>query len=131
MSTTIQTTATGVSPQFKITAEEFKLDFLTTVTDINIDGVKPPNLGPDGGTSVAMDWINLWFPWIDDKLVEPKYDGVARYLGMPSNRPSYIKDFHIITLFRAVDYVMAPKYEALFIATVDQPTPIAPPPLGS
>ena len=124
----ISTTAFGISPYFSITSEEFVLDFLTTVTPITIDGVPPPYLGDDGGHSHAMDMVNLWFPWIDEKIVEPKYDGVSQYLGIPSNRPGYIRDYHMLALFRAVDHILAPTYIGRFTAVTNTPAPIGPPP---
>lgn len=124
---TISATATGVSPYFKVTAEEFVLNLFTTVTPINIDGVPPPSLGDDSGPSESHNYINLWYPWLDEKIVEPKYDGVAVYFGMPSNRPSYVKDYHMISLFRATDYVMQPRYNGMITATVTNPSPFPPP----
>jgi hypothetical protein len=122
------TTAFGISPFFTVTSEEFVLDFLTTVSPVVIDGVPPPYLGDDGGYSYAHDLVNQWFPWIDEKIVEPKYDGVCQYLGLPSNRPSYIKDYHILSLFRATDYILTPRYVGLLQGVTNTPTPIGPPP---
>lgn len=128
MSTTINTSAVGVSPIFGVTSEEFVLDLFTGIADIEIDGVKPPTFGDDGGPSHAHDLIQHWSYWMDEKIVEPKYDQIGAYLGMPTNRPTYVKDYHILSLFRAVDYIMSPEYDALFHASVDAPTPIGPPP---
>ncbi len=119
--------ATGTSPGFAITAEELTLNYFTAVTKIAIDGVHPPILGPGGGYTTAFELLNLWFPWIDEKIVEPKYDGVCQYLAVPSNRPSFIADYHAITLMRAVDYILAPRYAALIVATVGTVLPSGPP----
>lgn len=123
----ITATATGVSPAFAVSWEEFRLDHFTSVTRIDIDGVQPPLLGQDGGVSTLMELRNLWFPWIDEKLVEPKYDGVCQYMGIASNKPTYVKDYHMISLFRATDRVLAPQYNAVFHAQVDSPRPVPPP----
>lgn len=123
MADTISISATGISPAFPITAEEFKLWRVQSVTRVGLDGVEPPLLGAGGGVSEAHRLFNLWYPWIDDKLLEPKYDGVAKYLGMPSNRPSPMKDYHTIALMRATDYILAPKYVGLIRATAGSAGP--------
>lgn len=127
MADTISSNASGVSPIFPITAEEMILDLFTTVTQIEIDGVPPPILGDDGGYSTAHEFVNQWYPWIDEKIVEPKYDGVTQFFGMPSNRPSYVKDYHMLALFRATDYILQPRYNSMVIATVQSPAPYPPP----
>ena len=121
--TTISTTATGISPAFQVSAEEFIQRFLQGISRVSIDGVEPPTLGAEGGYSAAMTYINLWSHWIDDKLVEPKYDGICVYLGVPSNRPSLFKDYHLIALMRATDRILDPEYEGLVLASVDDVTP--------
>lgn len=128
MPSTASSTANGVSPRFTISGEDFVLEFITSVTKIDIDGPQPPMLGADGGSSFAMQLRQLWYPWLCEKLVEPKYDGVCQYLGMPSNKPSFIKDYHMISLFRAVDYLMSPVFLAHFEGRIDGPTPLPAPP---
>lgn len=116
----------GVSPAFSITSEEFTLRYLQAVTRFAIDGVEPPNLGAQGGTSAALALVNYWHPWIDEQLLAPKFDGVCKYLGTPSNNPTVVKDYHHITLMRAVDYLLAPRYQGLIISTVDTVNPAPP-----
>jgi hypothetical protein len=84
-------------------------------------------LGEQAGYSNAHDIVNKWFPWIDEKIVEPKYDGVCQFLGTPSNRPSLVKDFHLLALYRAVDYVLAPAYVGRIQAGVGTILPVSPP----
>jgi hypothetical protein len=127
MPSVISNVAVSVSPIFTITGENFILDHFQTVTRIDIDGVQPPLLGADGGYSTLMDMLNEWFPWLDEKIVEPKYDGVCFYLGIPSNQPTYIKDYHTLAMFRAADRVLSPRYDGLFRGTVDTPSPTPPP----
>jgi hypothetical protein len=119
--------AFGVSPIFPITAEEFKLWQSQAVTRVDIDGVEPPTLGEGGGHSAAHSLKNKWFPWIDEKLVTPKYDGVSQFLGTPSNRPTHIRDYHMISLMRAVDYILDPQYVGNLEARVDSVLPVSPP----
>lgn len=120
------TSSSGISPTFPVTSEDLTLRYLQGVTRFALDGVEPPNLGAQGGTSVAFSFTNYWSPWIDEKLVSPKFDGVCQYIGMMSNRPSHVKDFHAITLMRAVDYMMAPVYTGFIVASVDTVVPIVP-----
>jgi hypothetical protein len=127
MSDSVSVSAVGTSPIFSITAEEYLLKYFQSVTKIPGDWVPPPTLGPQGGMSEGMKITNDWFPWIDEKLVEPKYDGVCQYLGIASNRPSFIKDYHMITLNRAVDRILAPAYVGVIRATVTGTGPGGPP----
>jgi hypothetical protein len=120
------TTNSGVSPPFSVSGEGLVIQYRTAVTRISIDGVEPPVVTPEG-VSEAMRLTNRWSPWIDEKLAAPRYDGVSRYLGTPSNRPSMIKDYHLIALCRAVDYVLRPRFVAYIKAEVDSPTPTPPP----
>lgn len=119
--------AISTSPAFTITAEEFLWEYLASVTRVTIDGVEPPRLGLDLGYSYSMAIMNEWSPWIDDKIVEPKFDGVCQYLGTVSNQPTLIRDYHWIALMRAVDYLLAPRYVGLILALVDTAVPIPPP----
>lgn len=130
MPTTVSLTASGVSPAFVHTGEPFQPNFFQGLGRLDIDGVEPPVFGEHGGASVAHTLTNRWFPWVDEKIVEPKWDGVGADLGQITNRPSPFKDFYLITLFRAADYVLRPRYVAFFQASVNQPAPVPPPDLG-
>lgn len=126
MANTISTAASGISPAFPITAEEFLQRFVQCITRVSIDGVPPPTLGENGGYSGAMTYVNAWYPWIDEKIVEPKYDGICVHLGIPSNHPTLIKDYHMIALMRATDMVLDPNYRGMMWAEVDDVTPASP-----
>lgn len=117
----------GVSPYFAITAESLRQRYVTAITRVDTGGVEPPTLGAQGGHSQAMRFINRWHPWLDEKLLEPKYDGFAAYSGLPSNRPTPIKDFHAIALMRAVDELLLEEYEGLIEAEVTTVIPESPP----
>lgn len=123
---TIPGGASGVSPQFPVTDEDLTIRYVTGLTRITIDGVEPPTIGSEGGSTAAFQQLNYWFPWIDEPLITPKYDGVCQFLGMPSNRPSHVKDYHVISLMRATDYLLAPMYQGLIVAEVDSPIPSPP-----
>jgi len=127
--TTLQLGAIGVSPAFAVSAEEFTLYWVTGLTRVAIDGVEPPTLGADGGTTAAFGLVNRWSPWCDEKLIEPKYEGVCQHLGVPSNRPTPIKDYQVIALMRAVDYLLSPRYWGLIQVAAGSPVPL-PPPVG-
>jgi len=124
--TTLNVGGIGVSPGFAITGEEFLLHLLQGVTRITIDGVEPPTQGAGGGYSVALQLYNFWFPWVDEKIVESKFDGVCQQLGTMSNRPTYVRDYHMIALMRAVDYILAPRYWGQIVATADSVVPVPP-----
>jgi hypothetical protein len=130
MATNVTVTAQGVSPLFVVTGEALFLDFLTSMRPVEIDGVLPPWLGEHGGPSYSHTYVNKWFPWIDEKICHPLYDGVCRYLGLPSNRPTPIKDYHILTLFRATDYILHPHYEGVIQAKADGVLPLQRPPVS-
>jgi hypothetical protein len=131
MSQTITVSATGTSPLFSITKQDFLLRKYLAPSSVSGNFVPPPSAGPDGGFSIAMNLTNSWFPWIDEKLCEPKYDGVCQYLGVTSNRPTYVKDYHMIALNRAADYILAPVYKAFIQVSVTSPAPTPPPTVGS
>lgn len=116
--------ASGISPVFSVSAEDFHENHYQGPTDRDIDGVHPPMILPGGGVSQAMLQLrNQWFPWIDEKIIEPKFDGVCQHLGVPSNRPSPIKDYHMLSLQRATDYLLQIRYTAIIQATVSSPGP--------
>ena len=125
MPTTFSTTATGVSPIFTITAEEFLRRSYASVTSVTGDFVTPPTLGAQGGGSMAIKIVNEWYPWIDEKLVPPKYDGVCQWIGLASNRPTPIRDYHFISLQRAVDRLLAPNYQGVIKSRVTGVGPVA------
>lgn len=128
MADTVKLTAIGISPAFQITAEELRHRYLGVPTPSPVGNwVPPPTFGENGGASLAMQLINAWFPWIDEKLVPPKFDGVCQYLGIASNRPTYIKDYHMITLNRAVDRILTPSYVGVIAASVVGVGPVPPP----
>ena len=124
---TASAAAAGVSPAFKISREQLLLRRVFPLTFIQIDGVQPPVLGPESGASDAMKLINRWFPWIDEKLVEPKFDGACQHLGIASNRPTFIKDYHVLALCRAVDYVLQPDFVGVIRAVAGTVSPVPPP----
>lgn len=123
MSNTVSNVATGISPAFPVSAEELRIIRRQAITRTSIDGVQPPILGLGGGPSWAHGLMNKWYPWIDEKIVEPKYDGIGVYLGQATNRPTPVKDYHMIAIMRAVDYILAPIYVAQINATVNTVTP--------
>ena len=127
MSSTLSTTSTGISPAFPISAEEFRIWYGAVVTRIDIDGVQPPMLGANGGFSRMHAILNLWHPWLDEKIVEPKWDGICQFTGTISNRPTYVKDYHTISVMRAVDHLLAPVYIGEIRARVGSVTPTPPP----
>lgn len=123
----LNVTAIGTSPIFSVAPQDFLLRRYTQVSPVPGSWVQPPALGIQGGPSFAMNFTNRWYPWIDEKLCEPKYDGVCQYLGIASNRPTYVKDYHMIALNRAVDMLLNSSYTAYIQAKVTGPAPTPPP----
>lgn len=119
----ISSFSTGIGPEFSISNEDLRLRHVVGLTRVDTGGVEPPTLGEGGGYSHAMSYRNEWNPWIDSKIIEPKYDGVAQYLGDHSNQPTLVHDYHMISMMRATDYLMTGTYIAQINAEVDTVIP--------
>jgi len=104
-------TNSGVSPKFVIGAEPISAKNYQTVKAVNITEAKPPVLNSNNSFSLAITkWTNPFPEFMFDAISTAKYDGVAMYLGVPSNQPDVIKDYHYIGLLRGIDYYLAPTY---------------------
>lgn len=122
------TRATGTSPAITITAENFDYQRVHQITDVSIDGVSPPEIANGSAYSHSMGlWKQVWSDWNYCKIVEPKFDGIAQNLGIISNMPDFIKDYHFIGLMRNVDIYLAPSYKAHIFVEAHVPTPSKPP----
>ena len=121
--------AVGTSPYVTITAEEFNLTTFHTLTTFDVGiGLNPPSVAAGAAYSPALNmWIQPFSEWANSKLTEPKYDGIADSLGMPSNRPDFISEHHVISVMRIVDKYLAPSFGSRIYATSFMPTPISPP----
>ena len=67
-------------------------------------------------------WITPWPTISFEKINYPKYEGIHQYLGEPSNQPDFIKDYHVISLARNIDYWSKPLYDARINCDANAPT---------
>lgn len=121
--------AVGTSPMISIPAESFNLTRYMTITSIGITiPVNPPSIANGGAFSHAMSMWLQPYPIINyNKITEPKFDGIGKHIGMITNRPDFISDFHMIGIMRNVDAVLAPNYHSHIMGIGNTPTPVAPP----
>ena len=54
-----------------------------------------------------------------EKVNFPKYEGIYQFLGEPSNLPDFIKDYHVISLARNIDYWAKPDDRKLIRVVVN------------
>lgn len=121
--------AVGTSPMISIPAEGFKLTRYMKITGTGVSTlISPPSLASGGAFSHSMNmWIQPFPLWNFSKITEPKFDGIGQHIGMITNRPDFISDFHMIGIMRNVDVVLAPSYYSHILSTATTPTPVAPP----
>lgn len=117
----------GTSPAVTITAEELDQINYHHITDVNIDGVNPPGLAQGAALSEGIEmWQQPWLQWNGEKITEPKFDGIAQSLGMISNIPDYIKDYHFIGLMRLVNNYLKPEIRTHIFVEAHSPRPAPP-----
>ena len=69
-------------------------------------------------TQSIQKWITPWPEISFEKIKFPKYEGVFQYIAEPSNIPDTIKDYHIISIARNIDYWSKPEYKAVITVNV-------------
>jgi len=117
----------GVSPEFAISGEDFQWINRFVPTEVDIEGVKPPEVGNGVAYSNAMNlWVQPWAYWNYEKITEPKYDGICQYFGRVSNKPDLIKDYHMIGIMRNVDVMIEPSVRFNIQCTVEAVLPQGP-----
>lgn len=86
--------------------------------------VSPPIISA-GNYSEALSKTNIFPAFIFEKLSIPEYgaseDAIARFTGVPVNRPDFISDYHFIGLMRMVDKLTNPSYKGKIVAIYDTP----------
>jgi hypothetical protein len=70
-----------------------------------------------------MTLVQPFSSWALDHIAFPKYDGVSKHTGVPSNFPDFASEHHIISLMRQVDLYLEPKYESYIDAAAGMPGP--------
>lgn len=120
---------TGTSGKIIISKLNMRENQYFKVSKFTLDEAHPPIVSENDKNSILAlkKWINPWPEISFEKINFPKYDGsnnvvgdagVYQYLGEPSNKPDYIKDYHIISLARLVDYWAEPAWEGKIVAKV-------------
>lgn len=86
--------------------------------------VKPPEIS-NGNYSDALGVSNSFPAFVFEKISTPEYgvrnDAIARFTGVPVNRPDFLNDYHFISLMRMVDKITAPKYNGKVVAIYNTP----------
>ena len=102
---------TGTSGTFPVTNEDMTPGKYHAISEFEITTVKPPEINSGNTNSLAITkWVQPWPDWNFEKISVPLYDGVCQFLGVPSNRPDFIKDYHFIGIMRNIDLYLAPTY---------------------
>ena len=128
----MSTQNTGTSIKFPVIIQNMREAQYFKVAKFSLKEANPPsvkiNTAEDAANAVfaIKKWINPWPEIAFEKINFPKYSGanlgksagVYQYLGEPSNKPDYIKDYHVISLARLVDYWAEPRWEGKITATV-------------
>jgi hypothetical protein len=128
MSSTVTGRAVGISPFIVVSSEELTSLKSHDITDVDIDGVKPPTLADGAAYSPAINmFIQPHSTFNFNKITEPKYDGIADKIGRVSNVPDFISDYHFIGIMRNVDEIISPEYRAHITVNAHSPSTIGPP----
>lgn len=109
----------GTSDFFGIKFENMSKSYYHNVTKFDLSKTHPPQIESTKlGCHAITKWITPWPEISFEKINFPKYEGVYEYLGEPSNKPDYIKDYHVISLARNIDYWAEPEFKASLKCTV-------------
>lgn len=89
--------------------------------------VKPPS-GSVDGVSESLNLNQNCFPeFLFEKISTPEYgvskDAIARYTGVPVNRPDYVNDYFFIGIMRTVDKLVNPSYKGKILNVYNTPEP--------
>jgi hypothetical protein len=123
----MEITAVSVSPRITITAEDFRLRRPGGISKIYRGIVNPPVIDKTGVFSSQAINQQVYPTWNFEKIAEPRYEGVAAFMGTPSNRPEFVSEHHIIGILRSIDLYLAPKYAGFIKTRTKTPRPAVPP----
>jgi len=104
---------TGTSGDTDISNEDFNEIKFHRVIDFDLgDLPSPPTINIGNTGSVAMTkFVTPWPEISFEKIAYPRWDGVTQYQGDISNRPSFVSDYHFISLMRNIDIYLSPNYQ--------------------
>lgn len=118
----------GTSPNVVISRERMLAGKYHDIVSTALESVQPPVINVGNAVSVAMTkWVQPWPTFNFDKISYPKFQGIARYTGTPSNRPDFVKDYHFIGVMRCIDRFLSPTYSAFIFTTATGPWASPPP----
>lgn len=125
--------AGGTSDPISVPGESFsarKNPQFSQVQGVKLDSngktieVKPPKISNDN-VSGALSNINAFPAFVFEKIATPEYgvrdDAIARFTGVPVNRPDFLNDYHFIGLMRMVDKIISPSYSGKVVAIYSTP----------
>lgn len=89
--------------------------------------VKPPLLNADSVSEAVYQNRNPFPEFVFEKISLPEYGSsdraLARFTGVPVNRPDFLNDYYLIGLMRLVDKLTAPAHKGKVINIYDTPEP--------
>lgn len=105
-------TNNGYSYKITITAEEIRNPTkLSGASKMASSFVQPPKMDARRTTTNFTEYTTTVLPrFAFDKIVEPRFDGIGQYTGQPVNFPHFISEHHMISIMRATERLLAPKY---------------------
>lgn len=113
----------GTSSSYTILLQNMQTKKYHRVSKFDLSKTHPPQIEINkSNVSVAVQkWITPWPVISFEKINFPKYEGLNQYIGEASNKPDYIKDYHLIALARNIDYWSKPEYQGIIVAETDSP----------
>lgn len=121
-------TNTGTSSQITINGTTVTLNRGSQLISTHSvgNGLNAPSPNADGTPSDAFNMSDASSLFTFSKICPPDYgtdNSIARYTGVPINKPDYVADFHFIGLMRATDKLLMPKNRAVIGGSVNTPSP--------
>ena len=99
----------GTSDILSVLIQNMETKKYHKVTDFDMTKTHPPKLDVKNMSVASIEkWQTPWPTISFEKINFPKYEGVHQYIGEPSNQPDFIKDYHVISLARNLDYWSEP-----------------------
>ncbi len=128
--------ASGTSDPFSVSGENLQsrknpsfspVEGVGTTANGRQVEVKPPKVTSDNVSEALYLHRNPFPEFVFEKISVPEYgasqDAIARFTGVPVNRPDYLNDYHFIGIMRMVDRLMAPSYRGKINSSYNTPEP--------
>ena len=125
--------ADGTSNPINVPGESFssrKNPTFSKVSGAKLDSngktieVTPPKITA-GNYSEALTNSNSFPTFVFEKISLPEYgvneNSIARFTGVPVNRPDFLNDYHFIGLMRMVDKIIKPKHKGKIVTVYNTP----------